>query len=95
MKKKGANKKLIFIVVGILIAIGLILGLIFLSLSGQKATPDPVSEQCKFACDSEQKNLFCSWEMKTEDGFTATCKTLAENSQYSKYSVEKCSTIKC
>jgi hypothetical protein len=94
MKKEGVDKKLIIaIVVGIILVVTI--GIIFFNLRGEKVTSDPVSEQCKFACDGGQTNLFCLWDMKTSDGLTATCKILSENPDYIKYGVEPCPTIKC
>jgi ABC-type antimicrobial peptide transport system permease subunit len=94
MKKEGENKKLIIaIIIGIVLVITI--GIIFFNLEKQKTTPDSVSEQCKFACDSGQTNLFCLWDMKISDDLIATCKTLSENSNYIKYGVEPCPTIKC
>ncbi len=96
MKKEGANKKLIIaIVIGILIVVSIVIGVFFPDLGIGKTAPDPVSEQCKFACDSGQTYSFCSAKRETSDGVKATCKELSGNSQYSKYGVEPCPAIKC
>ncbi len=60
-----------------------------------KPKPDPVSIQCQNACEGNSVYGFCSMERKVDDDLKATCKTLAETSQYAKYNVESCPEISC
>ena len=57
--------------------------------------PSPVSEQCQFACDSNQKTSFCDIERKVTESLTATCKELSQNSQYAQHNVQTCPSIDC
>ena len=69
--------------------------IVFLSISFlQKPQPDSVSTQCAFACESGQRNAFCSVEMTLSNG-AATCEQLASQSQYSSYDVKPCPAISC
>ena len=96
MKKGKVNKKLIIaVVIGIILVIAVVIGIIFFNLGGQKTIPDSVSEQCKFACDSEQTYSFCSVKREINNNLKATCKELSEDSQYLNYGVEKCPAITC
>ncbi len=85
------NKTLIFLAIGILLV--LVIGIIIWS-SSTKPKPNPLSIQCQNACEINSFSGFCSMERKVND-VRATCKTLAEDSQYAEYSVEACSGISC
>ena len=61
----------------------------------RESAPSPITEQCKFACDSNQKTSFCDVERKVTETLTTTCKELATSSQYSSYNVQTCPSINC
>jgi hypothetical protein len=94
MKKEGKinNKTLVFLGVGLLLV--LIIGFMIWS-SSFKTKSDSISIQCESACDTAQTNSFCLVERKVNNNLEATCKTLAEDSQYSEYGVKPCPTISC
>ena len=87
-------------VILIILAIVVIGGVIFLYswssgiLLGEEK-PNPISEQCAFFCDTNQKNGFCSFQVKASDSLTTTCDEFATNSAYSQYNVQTCPTISC
>jgi hypothetical protein len=85
------RKKILIISV---IAIFLILVISLFIILG-KPKPDPVSVQCKFFCDTNQKAGFCSFEIQVNNNLRTNCNELSKNSQYTKYNVEPCSAISC
>jgi uncharacterized membrane-anchored protein YhcB (DUF1043 family) len=94
MKKKCDKKLIITVVIGIFVVAGIVIGIVFFDL-GIRKVADPISEQCKFACESEQTYSFCSVKREVNKKLKATCKELSENSQYSEYGVAKCPVIDC
>ena len=86
------NKK--FLIISIIVVFLIILGLIAYLYLG-KPRPDPVSVQCKFFCDTNQKTGFCSFEIQVNNNLRTTCEELSKNSQYAKYNVQPCSAISC
>ena len=96
MEKRGAGnqkKILIAIIISVFLICAVIVGFLFFQ-KNKSAQPDPVSEQCAFACESEQKVAFCNVE-RTVGNLKLTCDELATNSQYTSYNVETCATISC
>lgn len=92
MDKRGiTNAHLILMIVGILILLAIVGGIISWGLV-KETRPDPVSEQCKFACDSGQKSAFCDVERNLNDGTKSTCNNLANQN---KFGVESCPSIDC
>jgi len=90
---KKNSKILIFLALGVLFA--LIIGIIIWGSSKPELKPDPISIQCQYACEIGEVYGFCSAKRNVEDDVRATCKTLAEDSQYAEYNVESCLEISC
>ncbi|MEX0920275.1 MAG: hypothetical protein WDZ69_01690 [Candidatus Pacearchaeota archaeon] len=57
--------------------------------------PDPISEQCAFLCESEQKTGFCDFRVNADEELRTTCNELATNPDYAQYGVETCPAIDC
>ena len=88
MEKGGIESKILLIIVLAVIIFG-----IFLFVVKQKqSSPDPISEQCKFACDGSQKIAFCEVERDIPDKTKATCDAL---SKQNKFDVGICPGISC
>jgi len=87
------NKKLVWIII-ILVVIVISVG-IFLLLEKEKVKPSPLSEQCAFACNTNQKAAFCDVKRKVNNNLALTCNELLTNSAYSTYGVQACPTISC
>ncbi len=59
---------------------------------GSTGESEPVSRQCAFACETEQKASFCDVQRTLPDGTSKTCEALASQNLYN---VESCSSISC
>jgi hypothetical protein len=91
MEKEG-NSKGLLIIVSLIVLVVIVVG-VFIFIGEEKTpAPDPVSEQCKFACDSGQKMSFCDIERELTDGSRTTCDALAKEN---KLSVETCPKVSC
>ncbi len=91
--KRGLSKLGIAIIV---ILVVLVAAVLIYNLSvKEEAKPDTLSEQCNFACESQQKVAFCDVERLIGENTRATCNELATNSQYSQYGVQTCPAISC
>ena len=90
MEKEGSRK--ILLILGLIILAVIVVGFFIFSAKQKTSEPDPVSEQCRFACDTNQKISFCDVERKLTDGSIATCDSLAKQN---KFNVEFCSSISC
>lgn len=92
MEKGGNKNKTPLITLSLVVLAVIIIG-IFLFVAKQKLSePDLISEQCKFACDGNQKTSFCEVERKLPDKTKSTCDIL---SKQNKFDVEPCSSISC
>ncbi len=87
-----SKKKRIFVITIISVVVILVAVGIFLVLHSKKIG---ISEQCSFACETNQTSGFCDFKRNVQNNITATCNELAINSQYSKYNVQACPTISC
>jgi len=94
MEKRGEGNKILLIILGLIVLAIIIMG-IFIFVAKQKELdqePAPIIEQCKFACDTNQKISFCDVERELTDGSKATCDTL---SKQNKFNIEVCPGISC
>lgn len=88
MEKGGIESKILLI---ILLAV-IIFGIFLFIVKQKQSSPDPINEQCQFACDSNQKISFCEVERKLPDKTKSTCDAL---SKQNKFNVEICPGISC
>ena len=99
-KREMENKTILWII-GIILVVAIVVGVVIFTsidlpdvgLEGNK--PQPVSDQCQFACETNQKSSFCDVGRKADNSVTATCNELVTNQQYSKYNVQACPSISC
>lgn len=96
-KKRGQAEHHKWLIFGIIIVLIVIVAAVFFLLKpkGEEPEPNPLAEQCAFACDSGQKVSFCDVERTVRNSVTATCDELSTNADYSGYSVEPCPAISC
>ena len=92
MEKRGIENKTLFITLSLIVLVVIVIGLFIFSAKQKEPESNSVSEQCKFACDSNQKISFCEVERDLPDKTKATCDTL---SKQNKFNVEPCSSISC
>jgi hypothetical protein len=88
------------VVVLVVLAVGFTIGWGNLKdrITGGNNNVDTIVQACAAACATDSKYDFCSVqrEVKTEtDSVTTDCATLSVISNYSKYGIEKCPSIKC
>jgi len=88
------------IIISVIFAIVIIAAIIYFSISSPEGSfeqekPNPVAEQCAFACETSQKAAFCDVVRTADSGITATCNELATNPNYAKYNVQSCTSISC
>ena len=93
--RKGAKISLILLIAIILIII-LIIGVFLVLGPNIKFThQNSLSEQCAFACNTNQASGFCDFNRRLNKNTVTTCDELATNPKYSKYNVQVCPTISC
>ena len=88
------------IIISVIFAIVIIAAIIYFSISppegnSEQEKPNPVAEQCAFACETSQKAAFCDVVRTADSSITATCNELATNPNYAKYNVQSCTSISC
>ena len=91
MEKRGIENKTLLITLSLIVFVVIVIGLFIFSAKQKEPESNSISsisEQCKFACDSNQKISFCEVERDTPDKTKATCDTL---SKQNKFNVEPCS----
>jgi len=93
LKKRGFGKG--FLIIGTIVFLIAIAAIFFFVLNPTSNKADPVSEQCSFACQSNQKTAFCDVQRKIDSKNSASCNELATNSQYANLNVQACPTISC
>ena len=91
MEKRGIENKTLLIILSLIVLVVIIIGLTFVSKQKEPES-NSISEQCKFACDSNQKISFCEVERDLPDKTKATCDAL---SKQNKFNVEVCPGISC
>ncbi len=92
-EKRGLSKIGIAIIIILVVVLAAVL--IYTLSVGKEEKPSPLSEQCAFACDTDQKTSFCDVKRKVTDTSTATCNELLTNAIYSSYGVQACPGISC
>ena len=95
LEKRGLSKNSILIIIILTVLVISVLIYSFAIKKEKISEPDPLSEQCSFACETHQKAAFCDVKRKVDETNTATCNELATNPQYSQYNVQACSGISC
>lgn len=91
MEEEGNKNKTLFIILSLTVLVIVIIGIFIFVAKPKESNPISVSEQCKFACDSNQKVSFCDVERELTDGSRETCDSL---SKQNKFNVGSCS-ISC
>ena len=91
------NKK--FLIISVIAVFLIIMGLVVFLYLGRgnlgREKPDPISVQCAFLCETNQKDGFCDQRIRVSDQIRTTCDELSKNSQYVSYNVQKCNSISC
>jgi len=87
MEKRGNKNKTLFITLSLIVLAVIIIGIFIFVAKPKESESNLVSEQCKFACDSNQKISFCEVERDLPDKTKATCDSL---SKQNKFNVETC-----
>ena len=77
--QRGLDYKLVFLIVGIILLVGIIIG-VFVYLS--KPKPDAVNVQCEIDCNTGSINGYCFAEKQVSKDIKATCKELSENFRF-------------
>ena len=86
----------LFLFIAIILIIILIVGIFLVLGSNIKFIHhNSLSEQCSFACNTNQASGFCDFSRKLNKNTITTCDELATNPKYSKYNVQPCPEISC
>lgn len=93
MGRSKVHKILIISIITVLVLIVIVVAVLLIK-KGTEGTPDSISEQCAFACETNQKGAFCDVQRFVDDT-RVTCNELSTNSEYSKYNVETCASVSC
>lgn len=81
MEKRGTENKMLLTTLSLIVLAAIILWIFIFFVKPEKLEPNFISEQCKFACDSNQKVSFCEVERELADGSKATCDTLSKQNK--------------
>ncbi|MBW6442511.1 hypothetical protein K0A97_01865 [Patescibacteria group bacterium] len=90
-KKKNKNSLTLGIIILAVLLIAFVSFLSFFSMEKEiLSESDPFDVQCKFFCDTQQTNAFCTWPFQISENVFVTCHDLVSNPQYSSYNVQSC-----
>ena len=103
--KRGQEMSTTTIVLLILAVIVLVVLILGFTIGWNKIVPwistnnvNTIATACEASCATGDKYGFCSAEKELNDGtnkIASNCATFSVFSEYSKYTVKKCNTIKC